>query len=150
MLRIRKKRWKAVYFAVFLVVANLVNSLVLPVVPPTVGRLVGVALMVLLFAGAVRTFRGRGEPVAPPRPWWRMTARPTAGFLLGSFFALNVVWGLVSTIVGLPGVERLSFWDVIPLAGGALFLNSSIRLLRFPPATVPDPVQPVKWKPIKP
>lgn len=150
MLRIRKKRWKAAYFAAFFVAANLVISLVWPVVSPTVARLVLVALTVLVYAGAVRTFRGRGESIAPPRAWWRMTARPTAGFLLGAFYILSVVWGVVSTIVEYPGEFPVSFWTVIPLTIGALFLNSSIRLVRFPPVPVPDPVRLAKRKPIKP
>ncbi|MEC5170908.1 hypothetical protein [Glaciihabitans sp. GrIS 2.15] len=29
---------------------------------------------------AVRTFRGHLEPAAPPRPWWRWTGRPQAGY----------------------------------------------------------------------
>ncbi|TAJ48066.1 MAG: hypothetical protein EPO52_07765 [Herbiconiux sp.] len=63
---------------------------------------------------------------------------------------MSLVWGVVSTIIGFPGVTPLSFWDVIPLAIGALFLNSSIRLVRFPPPAVPEPASLPKWKPIKP
>ena len=38
----------------------------------------------------VRTFRGHLEPAAPPRPWWRWTGRPKAGYWLGS---LNLLGG---------------------------------------------------------
>jgi len=149
-LRIRKTRWKVAYFAVFLVIANVVTNVLWPRVPLWVASLTGSLLMILVIGVAVRSFRGRGEAIAPPRPWWRMTARPTAGFVLGSFYIVSVVWSVASAIIEPPDMAPLWVGSVIPLAVGALFFNSSIRLVRDPPPTVPEPAQVPKWKPIKP
>jgi uncharacterized membrane protein YfcA len=46
-------------------------------------RSIIVALLVLF---AARVFRGRTETTDEPRPWWRMTGAPTAGFILGVLF----------------------------------------------------------------
>lgn len=71
-----------------------------------------------------RLFRGDLEGDAP-RPRWRMTGRPTAGFLLGLYF-------LASGIVRLwTGYDAASRCDLLPLAAlGLLYLYSSVRLVR--------------------
>lgn len=85
-----------------------------------------VAFSVYLFV-AVRSFRGKFEPVAPPRPWWRLTGRPKAGFWLAGWQLLGVVFALVDPRYTL--AERLVYTAQNLLIGG-LYLNSSIQLVR--------------------
>jgi hypothetical protein len=57
---------------------------------------VGAVLEMVMVVIAARSFRGSGEPVSPQRLWWRMTARPTSGFLLSVLFAGQVAAGVSS------------------------------------------------------
>jgi hypothetical protein len=49
------------------------------------------ALVFVLFIVAARVFRSTAETDEQPRPWWRMTGRPLAGFVLGSVLAVAVI-----------------------------------------------------------
>ena len=108
-----------------------------------VSLLFGVAFTSLAFVVAVRTFRGRAEPIASPRPWWRATARPTAGFVLGALTiwgAADEVWLLVDepAMGVIAWVARvLSLLQFILIAG--YFINSSVRLRALPPERKPAP-----------
>ncbi|MDO9398121.1 MAG: hypothetical protein Q7T71_16370, partial [Herbiconiux sp.] len=60
----------------------------------------GAAVAVLAFwawivVGA-RLFRGDGEPVEPPRAWWRLTAAPKAGFVIAGVLLLQLLVGAVT------------------------------------------------------
>lgn len=74
----------------------------------------------------VRTFRGTGEPVRPARAWWRMTARPPAGYLLGGLFLAQAAWWALA-----PGPSPLA-----PVAAtvsgliGLAYLAATVRLAR--------------------
>ena len=59
------------------------------------------------FALAVRIFRGRDEPIDPPRAWWRMTAWPKLSRRLGIVFAAlaaSMIISLVSMAFGVGGM----------------------------------------------
>ncbi len=43
--------------------------------PEPAVSIIGFATNVATLLIGARIFRGKGEPVAPPRPWWQMTAR---------------------------------------------------------------------------
>lgn len=79
----------------------------------------GSALIVVI----ARSFRGWDEPVVPPRAWWRLTARPRAGwwlalmYLLAALAPINRGWHPELLVGGLTS-----------LLLGVAFLNSSIRL----------------------
>ena len=98
------------------------------------GGVAGIAinsiLLVALFGVASRTFRGTGEPIVPPRAWWRLTAGPVAGFVIAGLF---VVSGVGSAISG-SGPDSSAVLTVSTVlsdgAVAAAYLNSSIRLLR--------------------
>jgi hypothetical protein len=81
----------------------------------------------------VRIFRGYLEPLAPPRPWWRWTGRPKAGFWLGAlslFAAVGSIQGLWPR-AGQPANFAVSLLSLIGqgiLAAG--YFNSSFRLRR--------------------
>lgn len=70
-----------------------------------------------------RSCRGTDEPIAPPRPWWRLTARPVAGWWLGVLFLIGIA------------APFSHAWEPHQLLDGATslflglaFLNSSVRL----------------------
>ena len=83
----------------------------------------------------VRTFRGHLEPAAPPRPWWRWTGRPKAGYwlgslnLLGGYGAIQDFWPHRGLTPDLPAVIMNVLVFVIVSSG---YFNSSFRLRRHP------------------
>lgn len=89
----------------------------------------GVIVLQLVVVGvAVRTFRDADvEDVVAPRAPWRMTARPTSGFVLGGLFLVESV----SAVLRAPGQPDL--WAVLLAAAvsaalGVAFVRSSLRL----------------------
>jgi hypothetical protein len=84
-----------------------------------------------------RVFRATGEPVAPPRVWWRATGRPAAGFVIASLFVLG---GVISLLP--PDAMTVSEWwwyAAMSLPIVAFYLHSSIRLVR---GDAPVPTKP--------
>ena len=83
----------------------------------------------------VRIFRGYLEPVRPPRPWWRWTGRPKAGFWLG---ALNLfaVLGTLPEFWPRDGQGPHYVLATLNLLGLAIpafgYFNSSLRLRLHP------------------
>ena len=86
----------------------------------------GVVAQLAFVVVGVRTFRGAGEAVRPPRAWWRMTARPPAGYLLGGLFLAQAAWSALTR-------------DATPLSAvgaavsaliGLAYLAASVRLAR--------------------
>jgi hypothetical protein len=102
-----------------------------------IDRLVNAALDVLIVAVlnvayvilGTRTFRGEGENREDPRPWWRATARPAAGFWLGAALA---VLAFISCVGALASKPENSFVPAVACISYALlaafYLNSSYRL----------------------
>ncbi|MEY9951035.1 hypothetical protein [Leifsonia sp. EB34] len=91
----------------------------------TLSSVLAVALLVV----AGRTFRGAGEPILPPRAWWRLTAGPVAGFVVAVLFALSGIGSAISG-VGSDGSAALTVWVVVfDFAVAAAYANSSTRLL---------------------
>ncbi|MDH6182413.1 hypothetical protein M2152_002595 [Microbacteriaceae bacterium SG_E_30_P1] len=127
-LRITQRRWKAAYVvAGVIVMFVLVRSLVgLPVWTST---FLIAAIEFAIIYGATRVFRGRDEVIEPPRDWWRLTARPRAGFALAVlFFIPRVVVNVVLVIV--EHEWSLIVYVIEDAALAALYLGSSTRLLR--------------------
>ena len=58
-------------------------------VPESLAPFIGSLWFLAIVVVGVRVFRGPDEPVEPPRAWWRMTARPFAGFLLAAYFVAD-------------------------------------------------------------
>jgi hypothetical protein len=109
---------------------------------------------IVLLAGillAARIFRGKGEPVAPARPWWQMTAWPTLGLVLGGVQSIGVlssvffiVWH-VATYSWELGLDWMTAGQyavdlVFNVIVFYLYLNSAVRQIR---AGVTRPVPPV-------
>jgi hypothetical protein len=119
-------REKAVVVAV-LVVADLLLTLALNALNWEPGS---IALSVLQLAGwylASRVFRGPGEPVAPARPWWRMTSRPLLSGVLGVGYAALALANVVMSLIGY-GSAAGTVSILVQLVLAALFLTSFRRL----------------------
>jgi hypothetical protein len=89
-----------------------------------------------------RTFRGRGEPIEPPRAPWRMTARPRLSQVLGILFAVLFVGGALGMLFDALGVASGPAGTAGTIAGNvialvelaliaALYLRSAVRLRRL-------------------
>jgi hypothetical protein len=108
---------------------------------PTVD--VSVANVVVSLAGfllGARVFRGRGEPIAPPRPWWKMTARPTLSRRLGYLFVyltISSAYVVVANVLGIArfrrthdGLTELVISTLLSSVVAFLYLNSAVRLAK--------------------
>ena len=144
-LRIVRKRYKLLYFVAWVVVTQLFRwiSSLLPLVPSVVIRhLVFIGLVFV----AVRSFRGSGEPIAPPRAAWRMTGTVRSAIVLAVLILLATALGLIGIATSARYVWTPVFaGDVVAsnlenLALVALYINSAIRLHRSPDPVVPKPV----------
>lgn len=109
------------------VVAAVFGALALSV---TGGLVLYCAVLGAVIVFGARAFRGDGEDPVAPRPLWRMTAKPAAGFVLAGFFALQAV----STGVSAANADAYAPLYVVAiafsLAVAAAYLNSSLRLRR--------------------
>lgn len=90
--------------------------------------LIGVsAALVLWVLIGVRLFRDHGEPLAPPRFWWRFTGRPRAGFVIGAAFLVEAGALGIAAVLADDRQPLLVAAAVGALVGGA-YLHSSLRL----------------------
>ncbi|GAA1448282.1 hypothetical protein [Leifsonia poae] len=119
-------REKAIVVAILLAV-DLVLTLVLNAMGSEIGSIVLSVLQLAGWYAATRVFRGAGEPVAPRRPWWRMTARPALSGVLGLAYGLVALVNLVLSFAGFGSAS--GFVSILVEAVLAvLFLNSAKRL----------------------
>lgn len=91
-----------------------------------------------------RWFRGRDEPVEPPRPWWKMTARRPLSLTMGILAAVGAgstvlvpVGAAMGNATSIEQLERLTVFGIVHftvfLAIIAFFyLNSAARLPKVP------------------
>ncbi len=120
---------KAVFigFGWMLIPTGLRYVLTLVSVPPPAILLVDVVWGFAVVWFGSRVFRITGEPLDPPRRWWRATGRPPAGFVIFGLFALSGVAAFLPSTDDDPAL----WWYLVtsaPLA--AFYLHSSIRLVR--------------------
>jgi hypothetical protein len=92
---------------------------------------VGAAIEALFYLIAVRSFRGRNEPVHPPRAWWRMTALPRAGFVLGGLLALDTAFHVLAATSDHSSALNTVLTVIVEGGLSVLYISSSIRLLRI-------------------
>jgi hypothetical protein len=141
------------YKVLFIAVAVIFRALVEVLLQTTnVVVLLSIVVNSILVLGSyilgARLFRGKGEPVAPTRPWWKMTARRPLSRVLGVFSVLSLSADLFLIISAASGLEssvrtmdqRTSAGAVANAAVAAilafLYLNSAVRLGRVPEPTV--------------
>lgn len=112
---------------VAVVIAFSIAAAVSRAVDTPTGFLTASVLVAAVMKFAARTFHGRQEPIAPPRPWWKMTARPPEGFLLATLFGAQA---LSVTITRMDGVSlALTMLPVsVQLLISANYLNASLRM----------------------
>jgi hypothetical protein len=117
-----------VFYGVGYVLGRLVG------VPSVIGSVASDLIHLALFLFAARFFRGRFEEVAPPRPWWQVTARAKLSRRLGVVAAIFVVLETVVLIVHLitdPQQFALDLIDALNASITAfLYLNCAVRLDR--------------------
>lgn len=117
---------KAAYLVVAIAVVFIVAATAAIGLGASPAALLASALVAILVCVGARTFRGPGEPVAPPRAWWRMTARPLAGFAGAAAFLASAVGAATGSGSGSVAAVVIVF-DVVVAAA---YLNSSLRLVR--------------------
>jgi len=149
LLDLRIVRWElklAYVIGAYAISVAIYWSLRLIGLPYLVVALVGVGVDLAAILLGARVFRGRGEPVGPPRERWRMTARPRLSTVLGIVFVVSsafMVLGLALAVLGV-SVEPSDAAETIVGGAigaveygliGALYLRSAIRLrsLGVPP-----------------
>ncbi|WP_223691257.1 hypothetical protein [Leifsonia poae] len=77
----------------------------------------------------VRTFRGADENREDPRVWWRATARPAAGFWIGSGLVVAAGIALLGALASKPDDAFVpAVACLVYAAFGAFYLHSSYRL----------------------
>lgn len=122
--RITTAQGKVGFLVGAVVVEVLVMLLLLALgVPDGLAPLIGALWFLAVVVVGVRTFRGPGEPVEPPRAWWRMTAGPVVGFLLAAYFVGDAVVARAS-VAGSADVGGL----VVSLLVAAAYTGSSVTL----------------------
>lgn len=85
-------------------------------------------LLFVVTGYAVRNFRDPDvEPCEAPREWWRMTARPTSGYVFGSIFLAQALW-VALTAFRQPDAWALLVGATVEALLGVLFFRSSARL----------------------
>ena len=131
--RLRQWYTKMLYIIVAFALWYFVGAL-----PPTqfLDGLLRSVIIFVAFLVAARVFRGADES-NEPRPWWRATARPRAGFVLGSVLALVVIIFCVNAygVETMPKLVLYSGQDVFDAISALLcavlavfYFTSSIRL----------------------
>jgi hypothetical protein len=94
---------------------------------PTWGVVATSGLVLALVWTLTRWFRGENES-DEPRSWWRMTARPIAGYVLAGWFLLQAVGTAVSQA---PAVTpAAAFGAVVAMLAAGAYMHSSVRLSR--------------------
>lgn len=81
-------------------------------------------------------FRGHGEPIDAPRAWWRMTARPLAGFIGAGVFLAQAIATSTATTESASVTVFVVLCDLVVMSS---YLNSSLRLIRLIRTRDPGP-----------
>jgi len=91
-----------------------------------------------------RLFRGRGEPIDPPRAWWRMTARAPLSWVIGIVAILGTIDVPLTFIRAAGGnahaIAQIGTTVIADFISNGLsiaivaflYLNSAIRLRKLP------------------
>jgi hypothetical protein len=111
----------------------LLNLLVAALVGPVVGPVLYVVVLFGWIIVGARIFRVPEEPIEPPRPWWKLTGQPTAGFVLAALFALQAITNqLPRTPGGRAGDDGSTTTATVVTVACAIaalaYLASSLRL----------------------
>ena len=127
--RIVDARWKLLYVVgvLFLGVPLVWIAPQHPVLDFAIGVFAAGTVLVGVWYGA-RIFRGRGEPVAPDRPWWRFTAWPGLSWLVGAYFLANTAWLVFKAELSTFADPNWWLTLIQHAALGVAYLGSAVRL----------------------
>jgi hypothetical protein len=102
---------------------------------PTWGVVATSGLVLALVWTLTRWFRGENES-DEPRSWWRMTARPIAGYVLAGWFLLQAIG---TAVAHAPAVApAAAFGVVVAVIAAVAYTNSSVRLSRQDDSLAPE------------
>jgi hypothetical protein len=123
------------YICAWAVVEVGLGFLLKPVLPQLVAGAFGLLISICFFVVGVRVFRGAQEAIAPRRSWWRLTAGPQSGYLLGVLALLAAVTLAIDSATASSaklGAAPISIAEsVIAFVLAILYVNSATRLLRL-------------------
>lgn len=132
--RIRSTWLKVGFIALYFVVATSVGRLMAEwgVVGLAATLVLNLVWIAAIIAGA-RTFRVEEEDPVPPRPWWQMTGRPTAGFVLASLLIATDITLWVAAALGTVPVDPLASIvnSAFTVAVAVLYVRSSLLLKSY-------------------
>jgi hypothetical protein len=98
-------------------------------VNPTIDVLIVAILNIAYVSVGVRLFRGSTENREDPRSWWRATARPAAGFWIGSGLAVASAISLLGALASKPENSFVPAVSCVVYGAMAVFyLHSSYKL----------------------
>ena len=100
--------------------------------PSIVAVFVGNALFVAAVVVGARIFRVREEDPVPARPWWQLTGRPKAGFVIAALLVVAdiVVWLDLVFDGRSADVPASILNSAVTVAIAAMYLRSSMLLRR--------------------
>ena len=131
-LRLVQKRWKAAYIAGCLALQLLMaRALTFADVELLTTIVVNLIFLAWVLFGT-RIFRGQQELLLVPRPWWRRTSKPVAGFVLSAYL-IGAIAVRISLLVQGQNPVIWSVGAATDLILAVLFFFSSVRLLRIAP-----------------
>jgi hypothetical protein len=124
-MRIRQTKYKFLYFVIAAILLGLLTTFVfMPFLPAGSPRMISQSLFgVLIYIGAIRWFRGDGENLTAPRPWWRATNKPTASIVLGTLYGVAVLVNIANFVIGaIAGPSAIpTGFDIVNFIEGLLF-----------------------------
>lgn len=131
--RIRSAWLKVGYVVIWFLIARilllpLVNSDIPPIAVSTISTALDVGAIIL----GARIFRARNEDPVPPRPWWQLTGRPKAGFVIAGFILGGWLLSSARAVAELQLVDWPAFvvGSVVNVTIAAFYIRSSVLLRR--------------------
>ena len=131
-LRLATVGLKVAYVVAAVIVVVVIAATLGRTINPTAKSIVLDAVIVIVWALGIRSFRGSNEDLLARRAWWRATARPLLGFIVAGILLLLAVLAVIELAIGRASVTGLVIENAaglpIYILGAATYLNSSLRL----------------------
>lgn len=125
-IRIQSPQAKATYLSVGFVIVLAAPLIVAVPAGPVAGIVCYMAFLSAWIVIGVRAFRGEDESTHAPRAWWRMTNKPTAGFVIAALLTIHAITSAIQLVHSTSGLIGLSIVFDILIAG--LYAHSSLKL----------------------
>ncbi len=131
--RIRSTWLKVAYVVTYILVSVTIGRAMFVIDAPSIlVTLVGNGVLVGAIVVGARVFRVREEDPIPPRPWWQLTGRPQAGFVIAGLLVLADIYVWVYEVaVGTPvDIPASVLNSAFTIAIATLYVRSSVLLRR--------------------